>query len=524
MNMLRWGLVALVLGCGEDHGSGDPDAASSPDAGSADASTPILSFDAATQDAAMPDAAGSATAELRYRNGSRLKRIAQRGEGAVDLLVHWYDTLLDTDCTFSRTAEADEVLRCLPPSAHATSLGVFVDENCASSVVSLSSAAACSREQPVPKFTAESSDCAVLRVVSLSPPPSDLATRPLFKANPGGTDPCVPASANDTATARSAFTRGQILISGAEVPLSMFVKTVREEHSDGTPNRLGTVGEDGSLQLWGYTNPDGKRCTPTHVGDLDLCLPKLGFIGQWYADTSCTTPLIEERQGVNIGCPYIDIAPASVGIDRGTSCSSTVPRFYSFGSRFESPRYRLDAATCMVDGGSTSSSLYQRGEELQSGMLSPMQSRLEGSGRLRVRSLLDDRGRRVAVDTTTAWDDQLKQACTPVRVIGEKTYCVPETSSPVFKDTACTQPLLSMPCGQLNPGNLVLGTTGSFTAKGCLASAVLKLGERLPANTATYVKLGDACIANPTLPGAVYESAGEVPVTALAEMPRTITQ
>jgi hypothetical protein len=58
-----------------------------------------------------------------------------------------------------------------------------------------------------------------------------------------------------------------------------------------------------------------------------------------------------------------------------------------------------------------------------------------------------------------------------------------------------------------------------------LVALVLGCGDdHVPANTPTYVKLGNACIPNPTLPGAVYETAGEVPVTALAEMPRTITQ
>jgi hypothetical protein len=146
------------------------------DASSTDANAAINSFDAAIRDAALPDVVGSAPEELRYRNGSRLKRIAHRGEGAVDLLVGWHDTLLDTDCTFGRTVEQGDVLRCVPSSAHETSLGVFVDEECVSSVVKISSASAC-RDQPVPRFSAANDgNCAVLKVVSLSPPPADLTT------------------------------------------------------------------------------------------------------------------------------------------------------------------------------------------------------------------------------------------------------------------------------------------------------------------------------------------------------------
>src|SRR4029079_15726538 len=67
-----------------------------------------IGFGAACSDPPAPRSNGS------FKDGTRLKAVYQRIEGAPPFLLNWYDTQLAVDCTFVDLGRPDRRLFCFP--------------------------------------------------------------------------------------------------------------------------------------------------------------------------------------------------------------------------------------------------------------------------------------------------------------------------------------------------------------------------------------------------------------------------
>lgn len=507
----------LLVACGgsDDGNGGEADGSTSDAGATTDARS---SFDGASGDAnAEREGDASIAEELRFRDGTRLKRVRMRAEGALDFLLNWYDTELDIECTFQKATDGE--LRCLP-ILNAGSL-IYLDASCTTQLF-VHDPQACTLALPPKMMATSAGNCASSGATELSPAPADVATRPLY-ARPSGGGACAQLSESEADQKRYGFMDHDLFVTGAAVELSRFVKVVREDRSDGVPSRIGSVAEDGTEQLWGHTGADGVRCTPTAYGGTAICLPKEARVSSTYTDATCQTGALVGGANSSL-CPYEDIAAPSVSVVTQNACDRTVlPKFFGIAVSTPANLYRLQGTMCVAAQVEPQNTYWTRTSERSASTFTQLTAREVGTGRLRVRSLEDDRGRRVAVDSRLLWDDKLQQNCIGGRIHDGRMYCTPsEFALAGYRDSDCTQQVLSSTCGGLREGSYVVNSENDFSRPRCARSVFYKVGKTLPNDAPLFRKISGVCIPWTTPGPHVYASAGEVPITEFAELTRVV--
>jgi hypothetical protein len=386
-----------------------------------------------------------------FESGSRLRAVSLGSPGARDderQLFHWFDTELDTPCTFLRASDGD--MRCLPPRGPIASnwvpnMVVYADENCDDVLVHTS--------------TSHIDDCSDVSLslwwlehVALPTdgpcdnPPMGFVVRRLAPVDP----PAETFLEVGEACEGAVVADGVFHQPGDIVHPEQFVRATRVLR--GTAPHLGISelqGEDGSRQVTGIHDFDRDHtCFARDVADAGVrCIGHFAYAEDWwYADDTCT-----------------DAPLAYAG---RTACGETPPQVGVF----------MEADP--EGGPALTVGLAELGEPVQSGtvydgsngcaatdpadilwallpVLGPidptglplLQTIEHGESPVQVTCRANDGGVLLELDRRVPFHDVTReQPCAPIRVVGGTYRCLPEYTRITdmrFADAECTQRLLT---------------------------------------------------------------------------------
>jgi len=251
-----------------------------------------IGFGTACSEPPAPPANGS------FKDGTRLKAVYQRIEGAPSVLLNWYDTLLAVDCTFVDLGRPDRRLFCFPSdpagadvrSLFAVATNLFEDSACTQPIVNAPFAPCTTR------FFAREPELgegcgAPVHLYKLGPA---LPFEPNGLYSTVNDGPCQPAAAADLDAYRELHAVGE------EIPLDTLVSgTYQHDAGAGRIVPLRFVGSDGSIQgeAWNNLGPAGgggeawdnerdEMVSTLRPGDR--WLPSAHFATGLFADAACS--------------------------------------------------------------------------------------------------------------------------------------------------------------------------------------------------------------------------------------------
>jgi hypothetical protein len=278
------------------------------------------------------------------------------------------------------------------------------------------------------------------------------------------------------------------------------------------------------MQSQGHVGSDGARCTPTAYQDLGLCVPKEALNVSSYSDATCEGTLLVGNATAR-GCMEGDDSLPTISVVRPDTCDrNAMPKFYGLNPAAPSAVYRMEGAMCVATELEPDTKYWTRSAERSATTFTQVGIRAVGTGRLRVRSLEDDQGGRIAIDTRAVWDETLQASCAPgSAVVNGRMYCAPTERAQVgYRDAACTELTLSSPCGDLRNGSVVRAAELDFTRPRCDRLLFFRVGAALPKDTPVYAKSVGSCTLSTGVPPHAYASAGEVLPSELAELTRVV--
>jgi len=361
-----------------------------------------------------------------FRSGSRLVATVIDGGGDVIQFSSFYDSELETKCTFQ--TEADGELYCSPNQGF--SIAYFTDAECSEQRLA-TPASTCSYFEtgdyvrlPLPRVPASTCD--------------STSSLPLFRAGaPAETPPalfeywdgtCRPATVNPDATY---FTL-------EEVSLSTFVHGERREVTVDESAGLAVAyidGADGSsLQV--EVLHEGLPCAPVSADDMTVCVPYGGTLdgpATFYASDTCEAMQVVAADECGTGPRYATESHYE-------ACEVSDVRVFSVGDAVTSPIFQgEDGGICQELTSDTSFRLL--GEELDLAIFPSLEPWSRESARLR---LLQTRIDEVYTLIWSEWyDTQLDVPCYNARGPDGSIRCVPLSSTgktDYFTDEACTSP------------------------------------------------------------------------------------
>ena len=370
---------------------------------------------------------GSSTSPVFFPvGGTRIKARWVEGPGGRRTFFDWYDTQLETRCSFRRAA--DGALRCLP-TGYTLTAGVtdFADAGCTAPV-------------------------AVYWQPTCFPPP--------FIVRPDSSNPCQARDrvyqrgeriadgqlfwrpANECVAGAILPTEAAYRI-GAEVPVSMFVKAeevVRPAANPAAPLSLVILeAEDGLRSHAGWQDvAAGSRCRFWRLADGRLhCVPFSGGSAlNYFSDTACGQPAVFFRP---------DCGPAprfTVDLVKGI-CPAAFQAF-SVDARIEAVFTGGEAGTCRQGSPPPGNQFHERGAPVSLESFAPLDLMVDptAADRLRRHALSAPMGPQASA---YEWFDAARQDTCIMWSFGAGQYrCAPTNAVQLdgfFADTQCTRPL-----------------------------------------------------------------------------------
>src|SRR5262245_584638 len=348
--------------------------------------------------------------DLIFESGTRLRaRVFDDGVGTLEFRG-WYDTDLDTDCSF--LPAQDGRMRCLPENDWGTALTarhiVYLDAKCSVAARSLSIG------RPIPKL------------VVGDPRTEDLcaefgAAVPVYELGEAIAPPsvyhrddfgeCTPFNVNPSYELIHAL--------GNEVTPDRFVaaKEIHEQRDSGLAARI-FAAEDGARQVFGIY--DQRRGQPCERALTDLhtlegpCLPlRLADTDGKFADSACSvpsaiTPALGPSGGLDPNCPPSLVADT-------VDCISTL--LFQVGARALGGEYRQQGSDCVSDYlNSQSNWIYRRGAPVALEEFVWLNNERRGSGRFQV-GYASTAGR-LLIQNGLLYDKELEAYCVPFDCAG----------------------------------------------------------------------------------------------------------
>lgn len=487
---------------------------------------PTQRDDAAAQEAGA-ELAETKEEELRFRNGTRLKRISYAIEGAAGYVPYsWRDTELDVECAFRGTSDGET--RCVPFGGGTER---FLDAACTEVVLNFP-APICGGANQVPKYVVRDSGHKCVpneSLYELVPAPSDVRTRTVYaKEGVAGRETCSETPWKNPGPPSEFF------LLGTPQPLTRLVKKVGEQRSDGIPVSVQDVYEDGAWSQADLEDADGSSCETAAYGELNVCRPRWTSLSHTYADANCTEPLVREISPSSDGCGEkpAPIAPPTLISEPKLGCANenAPPSLYLRGDEFTSLPAEVSNGMCITQSEPPTGityTYYRRGAEYDISKLTPVMAREVGTGRLRVRAYYDDHNRRIGTDSRRAWDEKLQMPCSlRGSTTDDRRYCLPwDDAREVYADATCTRTVAATTSCTAKTGSIVsYSALKPTTTDPCsTAGSYYKLGQAL-SQTTYYEKVDGACkVASPSAPTRLFERGEEVPEIALASLKRIVT-
>ena len=438
--------------------------------------------------------------------GSRLQpRFLDGGDGAK-VLADFYDSELDTLCTFERTIDGQ--LLCLPGTKPGHGLdgsdGYYADANCTQRAVEIDPCGA----GPL------------------------IAVRSRVRCTYGTVTGVLEADADAEAIAGYFLTEdGSCISQGSEraflpakeVPLSQFAATHTENVAVGAGlgvQRL--IAEDGTQLNLALLRGDA-LCGAADVAGQLRCVDTRQAHPNAFADASCAEPAANYAV-----CDYEQLPGGVVTSETPTlmfqsnespSGCALEGRFFSVGDPVETP-YFFSGNTCYEDPSLSEHErvLHIKGE-LPVAELPALEVISSGTGRLRAlrfgaagvplvpstRWFDPGANRDPRLDATTFYDTELEIECQPMLTEGGDVRCLPpfREGSAFFSDGSCTQYLI----GDYGPCYSGQEFRGEVTENRC---AVTEMHQRTERYTGPLFGGGEGCLvlgaaSEASIPG-VYRS------------------
>jgi hypothetical protein len=348
------------------------------------------------------------------QSGTRLKRKLMVAADGFKVQDGWYDSLLQTDCSFVDFEDGSS--RCVGQTSH---LSVIYRDNACTDLVLWSTAA------PTRPIISTSGGCEKVR---------------LWKDPQAITKPTTTYSRDDDGTCMPTTTNGTVFYTVTAVPSTDYVGATIASEPAGTQLRARVrVTDDGGREFLNLEYIDlGTGCLPERRPDgVVRCTPTYRFADgqagfQIHADSGCTEALHTYR-----------CEPGPAFSSPGPSASCPYARDYHSLTAYTGPVFlELGPSTCVA----TSASGYYSRESaaaVADSVFVGQTSTIIETGTTRVRrhySVLADGSLMPNIMWDTKHDVQV--SC--------ESRCLPSYAAPIaaYSDAACTQPLaLNTACG-----------------------------------------------------------------------------
>jgi len=408
---------------------------------------------------------GAAPADS-FSDGSRLKGIWEQALGAPRRWVGWYDTALDTPCTFQypaapyRSHLPGDVQYCVPTSSTFSSFDdnyFFADAGCTQPVTT---GASCDgRFATWHPLNYDVNDCAQASRIFRTG--ATVALTPAYYRNEMGA--CVQLDAPSPGT-----TWFEV---GDEVPLATLVgATIEIPTGDGARIRALTLrAQDGAyaqvgawdalrqepveIAGWFYNDPPADRWDPISVAGESL-----GYYAV-FSDDNC-----KQRAAVSETCGGVRVASIAQMNDQRQLCESRIFRHYEISARLDPSTVRAyDPAfnTCSSPTDYPAAddiSFFAPGAEIDDDTLAGARVIEEGNGRIHMR-LPGSADGPIDMGTGLTFDSQLGQRCNVRAAADGSLRCLPNADYfPNYGDPACTTPAIIHSfggCGPTEPPSVV---------------------------------------------------------------------
>jgi hypothetical protein len=484
---------------------------------------------------------GPATPAGSFQDGSRLKAVYGRIDGAPPVFMNWYDTELGVDCRFIDVGLPDRLV-CFPsgatgntngPTFFADSTSLFGDSACTQPIVNAAFAPCATRFFPTTPQQADR--CGTLeRLFDVGPAiPRDPVG--LYRIDPSGTGACQAATASDVDTYL------ELHALGAEIPIDSLVSgTYQHDAAAGRVVPLRIAGSDGSIQgqarrdtsPWLEGEPvawDNERgeMVSTPLGPSSRWFPADDYQVQVFSDAGCSV-----RAVIGPACGVA--AKEAFTWPPGDACDRTPTSFYDVGAPIadQSKLYAVDGTTgaCNIFAPAISNSMqaaYGLGAPVPVTAFADAVEVRAGTGQIQI---VETAGAGGPPATSAGFFDRVHgQPCTFQRnVLGADgvVRCLPAAGDLAFYgDAGCTLPLYTAlpasPCVSQPPPAFVSFTEQSPSVDGCydpvFRSHVYPVLGANPGHV--YERLADQCFdlgaaAEWVMP--TYVTGAEVPPAELA--------
>lgn len=448
--------LVTLASCGSD---GSPTDAAPDDGGvAAEVSTPTVPpFDAGTSDA---DAGPVGYVDPTGRSGSRLRRVyVEAGADAYQTVGLW-DKELSVVCTFREAP--DGLLRCLPSRPVPV---YFADSGCSA--------------EP---FIVYESSCG--QVYGMAPGRDTIfrkTTTPQVRATTTAYSPISGCVAYEVPSA------GFI---AEAVPSTSFVQgTIREEPRAGGLALRYIDGDDGSRIPVSLRDTGRQADCAVSPAEPDRCVPLQRAGTSVFSDAACTSPLAAR--------PASSPSPVVITESRRVNGCVASTDYFEVGAPLALglPIYRLDGAgACVTTTRTATSSYYARGSVIPLSAFPAVETRLEGTGKVRVRRYVDAAGAPLG-HGHALWDTERDWSCT-ASAVEDRTHCVPSDAVFYrdrlrFGDVGCASTVGWTFC-RATPAPFMFSTNDEET---CLGLTVLEGARALgPEVTGqVYAGAGAAC-------------------------------
>jgi len=244
-------------------------------------------------------------ANAKFEDGTRLKAVYQRIDGAPPVFLNWYDTKLKVDCSFADVGLPDRLV-CFPTdpigadvrTLFASGTDVFADSACTERLVDAVFAPCETRLFATGPALGDACGSPVHLFALGETVPLDPAG--VYNRGPSGTGPCQPA------TPSALETYSELHRVGSEIAIDSLVSGTYEH--DGGAGRIvpvRIVGSDGSIQGHATTDPtwwaasgvlawDNERAelvtTPLRPGSR--WIPAVDVVTGLFANAACSVPAV----------------------------------------------------------------------------------------------------------------------------------------------------------------------------------------------------------------------------------------
>ena len=209
-----------------------------------------------------------------YENGSRLRAVSLGEIGSTARrLMAWYDTLLDTECSFARAEDGE--LRCLPARQASLAAG-FLDADCMQPVYYDGKVVPCTE---VPRYRGEEIDvdgCSGTRIVRMQ----QVSASDVYHES-------CPAESTELPPGATVWQDAEVL-----PPESFVAATQRDRLNTQGFGIRELIGEDGSREVTAMLDESRGVCSPRELADAGWrCLPGRAYLDSpwWFADEACSS-------------------------------------------------------------------------------------------------------------------------------------------------------------------------------------------------------------------------------------------